>query len=198
MSFLNQRDVRYLVNQFYYWLLIRFIKTPAMLKHPQFEDSGSDEIELRGSKCQRLHEHNKEEANGLDENEGEIKSARYISPPFIPLSLLQKVLNHLSDLDKGTKSLNYFVCIPKICYSRSPNFALEFPSRGDWKAQKKIYTSRVRERLESHLAFTASTASSTTNYHCPIKKRLECHLPSNHLQDLQTQLCAHKRQGAGS
>ena len=138
MSFSSQRDVRYLIDQFHYWLLIRCIKTPALLKRQRFEESGSDETEPKESKHQRLDEHDDEEGNNLDKDEGEIEGARYILPPFIPLLLLpQKVSNRPSNLGKRTRSLNYLVYIPKICYSRSVNFALEFPGRGGSKAQKK-------------------------------------------------------------
>ena len=138
MSFSSQRDVHYFVDQFHYWLLIRCIKTPALLKRQQFEESGSDETESKGSKCQHLDERDNKERNSLDKDEGEIEGARYVPPPFIPLlPLPQKVSNRLSDLGEGTRSLNHLVYIPKICYSRSANFALEFPSRRGSKAQKK-------------------------------------------------------------
>lgn len=75
--------------------------------------------------------------NGLNENKSKIEDARYISSIFILLFLFQKMLNCLSDLDKGIKSRNYLVCIPKICYLRSANFALEFVSRKSSKTQKK-------------------------------------------------------------
>lgn len=138
MSFSSQRDVRYLVDQFHYWLLIRCMKTPALLKRQRFEESGSDETEPKGLKRQRLDERDDEEGNSLDEDEGEIEGARYVPPPFVPLPPLpRKVSNRPSDLGEGTRSLNHLVCIPKICYSRSANFALEFPGRGGSKAQKK-------------------------------------------------------------
>lgn len=114
------------------------MKTPALLKRQRFEESGSDETEPKGSKRQRLDERDDEEGNSLDEDEGEIEGARYVPPPFVPLPPLpRKVSNRPSDLGEGTRSLNHLVCIPKICYSRSANFALEFPGRGGSKAQKK-------------------------------------------------------------
>ena len=137
MSFSNQRDVRYLVDQFYYWLLIRCIKTSAMLKRQRFEDSRSDKMEPKGSKRQRLDKRDNKERNGLDGDEGKIMDVRYIPPLFIPLLFPRKVSNRRSDLGKGIRSLNHLVCISKICYWRSANFALEFPGRGGSKAQKK-------------------------------------------------------------
>ena len=135
MSFSSQRDIRYLVDQFYYWLLIRCMKTPALLKRQRFEESGSDETEPKGLKRQRLDERDDEEGNSLDEDEGEIEGARYVSPPFVPLpSLPRKVSNRPSDLGKGTKSLNHLVCILKICYLRNANFALDFPGKEGSKA----------------------------------------------------------------
>ena len=111
---------------------------PALLKHQRFEESGSDETEPKRSKRQRLDERDNKEENSLDEEEDEIEGARYIPSPFVPLlSLPQKVSNRPSDLGERTKSLKYLVCIPKIYYSRSANFALEFPGKGGLKALKK-------------------------------------------------------------
>ena len=115
MSFSSQRDVHYLVNQFYYWLLIRCMKTQALLKRQRFKKTESDETEPKGSKRQHLDERNDKEGNSLDKDEGEIKGARYVLSPFVPLSPLpQKVSNRPSDLDKGKRSLNYLEYIPKI------------------------------------------------------------------------------------
>ena len=125
-----------------------------------------------------------EEGNGLNKDKGEIEGSRYVPSLFVPLSPLpRKVSNRLSDLGEGTKSLKHIVCISKICYSRSANFALEFPGRRGSKAQKKIYTSCLREGLESHSIFIASTASGTTNHYHLIRERLESHPPFNHRQD---------------
>ena len=119
-------------------MLIRCIKTPALLKRQRFEESGSDKTKLKRSKCQRLDERDNEKGNSLDKDESEIEGARYVLPPFVPLSpLSRKVSNRLSDLDEGTRSLNHLVCIPKIFYSRNANFALKFPGRRGSKAQKK-------------------------------------------------------------
>ena len=76
MSFSSQRDVRYFVNQFYYWLLIRCMKTPAVLKRQRFEENGSDKTEPKESKRRCLDDYDDEEENSLDENEGEIESTR--------------------------------------------------------------------------------------------------------------------------
>ena len=120
------------------------MKTLAVLKRQQFGDSGSDETELRRSKRQRLDERDNkeennldnEEGNGLDEDECEIESGRYVPPPFVPLPPLSRNMsNRPSDLGEGIKSLKHIICIPKVCYSRSANFALEFPGRRGSKAQ---------------------------------------------------------------
>ena len=138
MSFSSQIDVRYLVDQFYYWLQIRCMKTPTVLKCQQFEESGSDKTETKGSKRQRLDNCDNEEGNTLDKDEGEIEGTRYVHPLFVPLRPLPlKVSNRLSDLGKGTRRINHLISILKICYSRSAKFALEFPDRGGSKAQKK-------------------------------------------------------------
>lgn len=70
------------------------------------------------SKCQRFNVHDNKERQGLDEYESKGESKKYIFFPFIaPLLPSQRQSNYLTDLDKGTKSLNYFVYILKICYS---------------------------------------------------------------------------------
>ena len=61
-----------------------------------------------------------------------------------------------------------------------------------------MYTSCLRERLESHLASTTSTASGTTNHRYLIRERLESYPPSNHRQNLGTQICTNQRQGSRS
>ena len=102
------------------------MKIPALLKRQQYKDSRSDETKLKGSKRQRLDERDNEEGNGLDKHKNEIKGARYILSPFVPLFLLsQKVSNRPSNLSKVIKSLNCLVCISKIYYSRSANFTLK-------------------------------------------------------------------------
>ena len=135
MSFSTQRDICYLVDKFHYWLLIRCMKMLAVLKRQQFKNSGNDETELKRSKHQCLNKRDNEERNSLDKDKSEIEGARYVLFAFVFLLFLpQKVSNRLSDLDKGTKSLNHLVCISKICYLRSTNFALEFLSRRDLKS----------------------------------------------------------------
>ena len=117
----------------------------SVAQAPAIEESGSDETKSKGLKRQRLDEYDDKKGNSLDEDEDGIERARYVLPPFVPLPPLpQRVSNRPSDLGKGTRSLNYLVYIPKIYYSRSANFALEFPGKGGSKAQKKIYTSRLK------------------------------------------------------
>ena len=62
---------------------------------------------------------------------------------------------------------------------------LEFLGKKVLKIQKKIYLSHMKERLESHLAFTAFIAFNITNYYYLISKRLESYSSSNHYQDLK-------------
>lgn len=57
----------------------------AMLKHQRLKNSGSTEVEPKESKYQRLDKRDIEERNGLDEDENEIKGARYVSFPLISL-----------------------------------------------------------------------------------------------------------------
>lgn len=126
----------------------------------------------------------------MDEDEDEIKGPRYVLLPFISfLPLSRKLSNYLSDPGKQIRSLNHLVYIPKNCYSRIANFALEFSGRKSSKAQKKIYISRVREGLKSYSASTAFTAYGITSHHRLIRKRLESHLLLNYRQNLRTQLC---------
>ena len=87
-------------------------------------------MESKKLKRQRFDGCNNEEKNSLDEDESEIENTRYVPPSFVLLFLLpQKMSKRSTDLSKGIKSLNYLICIPKICYSRSDNFALEFLDR---------------------------------------------------------------------
>ena len=84
MSFSSQRAVCYLVDLAILVLVTNwFYKMPTVLKHQQFEDNGSDEMELRDSKCQRLDLHNNEEEESLDkfEAEGEGEGIGYV--PFL-------------------------------------------------------------------------------------------------------------------
>ena len=111
-------------------------------------------MQLEGSKCQRLDEHDNKEENGLDDEEenvlymeeDKINDGRYVILPFVPLlSLSHKVSYYLSDIDERIKSLKYIVCISKICYLRSANFAFEFPGKKDLKTQKTLYKPPRRE-----------------------------------------------------
>ena len=80
------------------------IKTPAVLKRQQFEESGGNRTEPKRSKRQRLDERDNKEGYSLDEDEGEIEGVRYTPFPSILLPLLpQKVSNRLSDLGEGTR-----------------------------------------------------------------------------------------------
>lgn len=57
-------------------MLIRYIKTLAILKYHQFEDSLSDAIKQSISKCLCIDEHNNKKEQNLDEYYG--KDNRYI------------------------------------------------------------------------------------------------------------------------
>lgn len=59
-----------------------------------------------------------EEKKSLNQYKDEDEDEKYIFLPFIAyLVLFQRKLNRFTDLNKGTKSLNHFVYILKICYS---------------------------------------------------------------------------------
>lgn len=65
---------------------------------------------------QRLHAKDNEEEQGLENYKSESKSQIYIPLFFIAHFLFfQKEANCLSNLHEKTRSLNYLVCILKIC-----------------------------------------------------------------------------------
>ena len=115
MSFSCQRIICYLVDLAISILVANWLyKTLVVLKHQRFENSRSDKMELRGSKRQQLDLHDDEKGEGLDkfEDEGKRKGIGYV--PLLFVTPPQKELNRLTDMDKETRSLNHFVCIPKI------------------------------------------------------------------------------------
>ena len=115
MSFSSQKAVCYLIDSAIPVLVANWLyKMPAVLKRQQFKDGGSDEMDPRGSKCQRLDLRDNEEEEGLDkfESEGKEKNIGYVPLSFIALP--QKESNRLTDMGKGTRSLNHLVCILKI------------------------------------------------------------------------------------
>ncbi len=69
---------------------------------------------MRGSKCQWLDTRDDKKKESLDkfEGKGEKENIGYISLFFVTPS--QKESNHLTDMSKTTKRLNYPVYIPKI------------------------------------------------------------------------------------
>lgn len=83
MSFSDKKAVYYLVNQFHYCLLVRYIKTLAVLKHQRFEDSESNKMELSISKRQQFDMPDNKEGQGLDNYKSKDESKRYILLPFI-------------------------------------------------------------------------------------------------------------------
>lgn len=117
MSFCNEKSLCYLVNQFYYFLPIKYIKMQVMLKRQRFKDSESDKMESSILKYQRLDIYNKKERQGLDKYEDEDEDKKYIFLSFIALFLyFQRESNHLTDLNEGIRSLNDLVCLLRICY----------------------------------------------------------------------------------
>ena len=85
------------------------MKTPVVVKCQQFENSGSEEIEPRGSKCRQLYAHGNEKEKSLDkfESEGKEEVIGYVPLSFVIFS--QKESNRSTDMGKRTRSLNYLV-----------------------------------------------------------------------------------------
>lgn len=111
MSFSSERVICYFLDQFYYYLLIGYIKTTVMLKPQQFEDSESDMMELKVSKYQRIDERDNEEENSSSyKYKDKIEVTKYISSLFIALFFLpQKESNRPSELGEETKSRNHLI-----------------------------------------------------------------------------------------
>lgn len=81
-----------------------------MLKRQQFKNGESDKTELNVSKRPQLDVYDNKEGQGLKKCKS--KSEIYVLFPFIAhIFPSQKKLNRPTDLDKGTKSLNYLVYI---------------------------------------------------------------------------------------
>ena len=85
-----------------------------MLKRQQFEDNGSDKMELRGLKYQQLNLHNNEKEKGLNEfeSDGKGESIGYVLFSFVAPP--QKESNHSTNMGERIRSLNHFIYIPKI------------------------------------------------------------------------------------
>lgn len=113
------------------------------------------------------------------------KSARYVSFPFISLfPFLQIKLNRPLDLGKEIKSLNHFVYILIIYYFKKCQLCVKVSKWRGFKNSKKIYTSHLKERLESHIASTSFIAFGTTNHYCLIRQCFESRSFSNYRQSL--------------
>ena len=97
-----------MTRQFQYWLLIDFIKCQ------RFKDSGSDKMEPKCLKYQQLDLRNNKEIEGLNkfESDDEGEGIGYI--PLVFIVLPRKESNCPTDIGKQIKSLNQFICIPKI------------------------------------------------------------------------------------
>ena len=132
--------------------------------------------------------HNNEKGQDLDKYQD--KGGSYV--PLCPLPHIES--NRPTNLGERTKILNYLVCISKLSYLVIANFALEFSNRRGSKTKKHIYTSRLQEKIEFHIAFITSTVFTTSitsgiiNPHGLIKDCLESCSPSNHRQGLGIQL----------
>ncbi len=61
-----------------------------------------------------VHDDKEEQSLVKYKCEDEEKDIEYVSLPFVTPPPLRKESNRLTDIDDGTKSLNYLVCIPKI------------------------------------------------------------------------------------
>ncbi len=59
-----------------------------------------------------VHDDAKWQSLNKYEDEGEGKDIRYISLPFVALLPPRNESNHLTDMGKRTRNLNYYVCIP--------------------------------------------------------------------------------------
>lgn len=89
----------------------------AVFKRQLYKDNESGKTELRDSKCQQLDKYDNKKGKVLDKfkDKNEKKNIRYVLFLFVtPLSLPQKELNCRTDMNKGIKSLNHLVYIPKI------------------------------------------------------------------------------------
>ena len=86
--------------------------------------------------------HDNKEVNDLDKfkYDSEEKNIEYDLFLFIaPITLLQKELNYLTNVNKETKSLNYFACLSKSGNYIIAYFALKFLGRRCLKTKKKLY-----------------------------------------------------------
>lgn len=80
MNFSNQKTVSYLINQFYCWLRISYIKTLAMLNYQQIKNNKSNKTVPKIIKYQNLDNYNNKKEENWDKYESKIKDKanRYI------------------------------------------------------------------------------------------------------------------------
>lgn len=90
MNFTGKRAVYDFVNQFYYYLLIIYIKTLAIVKRWQFEDKKSNKIESSISKRYRLDLKGSNKKHGLHKYEDESECEKYVFFLFFSLFFFQK------------------------------------------------------------------------------------------------------------
>lgn len=67
MSFFSQRAVCCFGDQFQYYLLIEYIKTPMALKRQWFKDSESNATEPKASKCPCVDVYDNKKEQNLEE-----------------------------------------------------------------------------------------------------------------------------------
>ena len=115
MSFSSQKAVYYLVDLAILVLVANWLyKMLAVLKRQQFKDNESDKMEPSGSKRQQLDLRDDEEEESLNEFNDKDKGEGIGYVPLLFVTPPQKESNRPTDMDKGTRSLNNLVCIPKI------------------------------------------------------------------------------------
>lgn len=100
--------------------------------------------------------YNNEEGQRLDEYQD--KADKYIQLFLFS----QKKSNRPTNSGKVTRNLNHFLCIAKLLYQIISNFVLEIRGGKNLKAKKKISTKCPQKRIESYLAFKASTTSTAS------------------------------------
>lgn len=105
----------YIVDKFYYCLLIMYKKTLVVLNCQQFIENPSNDIESSVSKRQLLDKQENKEKLCLHKSEVESEGEIYISFPLIAyLPPPEYDLKGLTHMGEETKRLNHFICIYKI------------------------------------------------------------------------------------
>lgn len=138
MSFFSQRVVRYLINQFQYYLLFGYIKTAAVFKCQWFKYSKSEKTKPKVSKRQHICENGNKKGQSLDkykyESEKNIKDI--FSFLFFFLFLFKRSQTAWQIWAKKDKAQFISYIYPKSAYLIIANFALVFLGR-EWSKVKK-------------------------------------------------------------